>query len=286
MRVLLTGGTGLIGSATLAALRDAGHQVLAAVRSDSSASKVTEGGAEAVVGDITDPAWFGEQLSGVDGAIHLASDNQGPGMDQAVVRAVTAAFGGTDKPYVHTGGVWVWGDGTDIGEDDPQNAPKITAWRSDVEDAVLSSEVKATLIAPGIVYGPGGAGIAEMIKNGPTDENGALVLLGSGDQHWTTVAASDLAELYVLALERSEGHVTYIGAGGDNPTVREIGQAVVGPDGTVTPGSVDEAGSRVGDLFAEALLLDQQASGSKARIDLGWEPNARSLVDELSAAGA
>lgn len=284
MRVLLTGGTGLIGSPTLDALRSAGHDVLAAVRSGSSAAKVTRAGATAAIGDITDVAWLGEQLGSVDGAIHLAADNDGPGMDEAVTDAVIAAFGGSDKPFVHTGGLWVWGDGSDISEDDPQRPPTITAWRSGPEGKLLAADVQATVIAPGVVYGPGGAGIPMMIKGGPTDESGALVLLGSGDQHWATVAASDLAELYVIALEQSEGHTVYIGAGGQNPTVRAIGEAIVGADGAVVAGTAAEAKERLGDLFAEALLLDQQASGSKARVDLGWEPNARSLLTELAAA--
>ena len=284
MRVLLTGGTGLIGSATLNALLGSGHQVVAAVRSDSSANSVTEAGATALLGDIVDRDWLGEQLQGVDGAIHLASDNQGPGMDEAVTDAVLSAFGGTDKPYVHTGGVWVWGNGTDISEDDSQNPPAVTAWRSGPEGKLMDSQVKATVIAPGIVYGPGGEGITSMLKDGPTDDSGALVLIGTGDQHWTTVAVGDLAELYVLALEQSAGHTTYIGANGVNPTVRELGEAIVGPDGAVAEGSPDEAAGRLGAAFAEALLLDQQASGSKARTELGWEPNARSLAAELTAA--
>ncbi|MBA8794937.1 nucleoside-diphosphate-sugar epimerase [Friedmanniella endophytica] len=283
MRVLLTGGTGLVGSAVLSALRSAGHDVVAVVRSDASATKVSEAGAHPVIGDLTDRDWLAARLRGVDGAIHTATDNQGPGMDEAVVSAVITAFDGTDNPYVHTGGVWVWGSGSDLTEDAPQQPPAITAWRSGPESTILGSSVRATLIAPGIVYGPGGTGIPQMIANGPTDPDGALVLIGSGDQHWTTVSTADLADLYVRALERSAGHTTYIGATGQNPTVREIGQAFVGPDRTVVPGSPAEAEERLGAGFAEALLLDQQASGAKARTELGWEPTGRSLVEEIAA---
>ncbi|GAB2923556.1 NAD-dependent epimerase/dehydratase family protein [Rhodococcus aerolatus] len=283
MRILLTGGTGLIGSATLTALRTAGHDVVAAVRSQASAETVGAAGAEPLVGDITDVAWLTDALRGVDGAVHLAADNQGPGMDEAVTDAVIAAFGGTDKPYVHTGGAWVWGDSEDITEDDPQSPPAITAWRAGPEAKVLGSTVRATLVAPGIVYGPGGEGITRMLADGPRDDDGALVLIGSGEQHWTTVATTDLAALYLLALERSTGG-TYIGVSGQSPTVRELGLAAVGPDGSVVPGSAEEAAGRLGEGFAEALLLDQQGRGAKARTELGWEPTARSLVDELATA--
>ncbi len=94
----------------------------------------------------------------------------------------------------------------------------------------------------------------------------------------------DLAELYVLAYDLADGGSYYIGASGQNPTVRELGVAAAsaaGLDGRVEPGTVEEAHERLGELFADALLLDQQATGSAARIDLGWEPNGPSLVDEL-----
>ncbi|TPW77628.1 NAD-dependent epimerase/dehydratase family protein [Schumannella soli] len=284
MRVLLTGGTGLIGTATLAALLDSGHEVTAIVRSNESAAKVTAHGATAVIGDLSDSTWLATKLREVDGAIHLATDNQGPALDDAVVDAVINGFAGTDKPYVHTGGIWVWGSGADISEDDAQNPPAITAWRAGPEGRILGSDIKATLIAPAVVYGPGGAGIPSLLADGPRDADGALELIGSGDQHWTTVSTGDLAELYVIALERSDGHTTYIGASGENPTVRELGEAIAGPSGAVVAGSDSSARERLGEAFADALLLDQQARGSKARSELGWEPNGRSLVAELTAA--
>ena len=63
MRLLLTGGTGLIGSAALTALRAAGHDVVAAVRSQGSADAVAAVGATPLLGDITDVGWFTETTS-------------------------------------------------------------------------------------------------------------------------------------------------------------------------------------------------------------------------------
>ena len=40
--------------------------------------------------------------------------------------------------YIHTGGVWVYGDTDGIAdEDSPQNPPALVAWRDDNERAVL-----------------------------------------------------------------------------------------------------------------------------------------------------
>ncbi|MBH8556004.1 hypothetical protein I8751_27415 [Nostocaceae cyanobacterium CENA357] len=45
-------------------------------------------------------------------------------------------------------------------------------------------------------------------------------------------------------------------------------------------GSAEEAHIVMG-TFADALALDQQVSGAKARKVLGWQPQAISLLDDL-----
>jgi hypothetical protein len=54
----------------------------------------------------------------------------------------------------------------------------------------------------------------------------------------------------------------------------------VGAPGAV-PGSEVEARGRVGDYFAEVLLLDQATTADKARKELGWEPTRPGLVEEF-----
>ena len=47
------------------------------------------------------------------------------------------------------------------------------------------------------------------------------------------------------------------------------------------PGSDEEARGRLGDYFAEVLLLDQGTEAAKARSELGWLPSRPGLVDEF-----
>ena len=54
----------------------------------------------------------------------------------------------------------------------------------------------------------------------------------------------------------------------------------VGAPGAV-PGSDDEARARLGDYFAEALLLDQGTDAAAARAEFGWRPSHPGLVDEF-----
>ncbi len=270
MKILLTGGTGFIGSAVLARLVEAGHQVTAVVRSQSSSLAVEKTGGVAVIGDLFDAGWVASELSTHDAGIHTAAggDEQDRALNDAIITAAITAFGGTDKPFVHTGGVWVYGSNPAISEDSELAPPALVSWRPESEQRLLDSDVRASVIQPGIVYGHG-QGIPAMLAAGPVP--------GTGEQHWATVHVDDLADLYLRALDVPGGQA-YIAASGTNPTVAELARAAgveQQPEGDAA--TLERLGP-----FGEALVLDQQVSGAKAR-SIGWEPQHPTLVEELAA---
>jgi hypothetical protein len=70
---------------------------------------------------------------------------------------------------------------------------------------------------------------------------------------------------------------------GSTSTAAEITEAAAvaaGAAGAV-PGSDNEARARLGDYFAEVLLLDQGTQAAKARSELDWAPSRPSLVEEF-----
>jgi dihydroflavonol-4-reductase len=77
MKVLVTGGTGFVGSHTAKALKAAGHQVRLLVRSESKARAVFKNlGIEIddiVIGDVTDKAAVAQAVAGCDAVIHSAA---------------------------------------------------------------------------------------------------------------------------------------------------------------------------------------------------------------------
>jgi nucleoside-diphosphate-sugar epimerase len=285
MSILLTGATGYIGTSVLPRLIDAGHSVTVLVRDAAKSAAVEAAGARALVGDVTDSELVTRAAAESDGVIHLASTKDA---DPVFIDAALRGLGDTGKALVHTGGLWTYGSGDDLTEDSPAAPPAITAWRGANEARVLSAGgVRGIVVVPSIVYGKG-TGLARLLVDAPRETEGepAIRLIGDGSQHWGTVHVDDLAELYVLVFELGSRGESYIGASGANPTVRELGEAVAsahGVTGGVRAEAVEETRSRLGEALADALLLDQQARGTKARVQLGWEPNRPSLVAELSS---
>ena len=77
MRVLVTGGTGFLGSHSVKALRDAGHEVRLLVRRPDRIAPALEplgvDGVDHAVGDITDADSVARALDGCDAVVHAAS---------------------------------------------------------------------------------------------------------------------------------------------------------------------------------------------------------------------
>jgi nucleoside-diphosphate-sugar epimerase len=286
MKVALTGATGFIGSHILTELNSRGHEVTALIRDDAQADLVKARGATPTVIDLYDRPAVASVLSGVDGAIHTASpgDAASAGLDSAVVDAVTGAFAGTGKPYLQISGLWVYGDNTSITEDSRFHAPALVAWREPIERRVLGAAgMRGVVLVSGTAYGDGGGGLPGLLLGSPRDDDGNLVMLGTGRQHWATVHVADLADAFRRALENDAVRGYYVIGDGVNPTVAELTEAAAvaaGAQGAV-PGSDDEARARLGDYFAEVLLLDQGTAAARARAELGWQPAHPSLADEF-----
>jgi nucleoside-diphosphate-sugar epimerase len=286
MNVALTGATGFIGSHILTDLHKHGHEVTALVRDDAQAAAVAARGATPAVVDLYDRAAVVSLLAGADGAIHTASpgDATSADLDSAVVDAVTEAFAGTGKPYLQIGGVWVYGDNTAITEQSAYDAPPMVAWKAPIEQRVLDATgLRGVVIVSSVAYGNGGGALPGLLLGSPRDDAGRLVMPGAGQQHWSTVHAADLADFFRRVLEDDSARGRYVIGNGLRPTVAELTEAAavaVGAPGAV-PGSDAEVRARVGDYFAEVLLLDQGTDAARARAELDWHPSHPSLTDEF-----
>jgi nucleoside-diphosphate-sugar epimerase len=286
MKVVLTGATGFIGSHILTELHSRGHEVTALVRDDTQADIAKARGATPVVIDLYDRPAVATLLTTADGAIHTASpgDATSADLDSAVADTVTGAFAGTGKPYLHISGAWVYGDNTSITEASPFHAPAMVSWREPIERRVLGEHgMRGVVITSGVAYGDGGGGIPGLLLGSPRDDAGNLIMLGTGQQHWATAHVADLADFFRRVLEDESARGRYVIGNGANETVAELTEAAAvaaGAPGAV-PGSDDEARARLGDYFAEVLLLDQGTDAARARTELGWQSSHPTLADEF-----
>jgi nucleoside-diphosphate-sugar epimerase len=286
MKVALTGATGFIGSRILAELQKHGHEVTALVRDGDQADIVAARGASPAVADLYDRPSVIRLLTSADGAIHTASpgDATSADLDSAVVDAVTGAFAGTGKPYLHISGIWIYGDNPYITPDSPFNAPALVSWKEPIERRVLGETgMRGAVIVSSVAYGDGGGVIPGLLLGSPRNDAGNLIMLGTGQQHWSTVHVADLADFFRRVLEHDTARGYYVIGNGANSTVAELTEAATiaaGAPGAV-PGSDEEARARLGDYFAEVLLLDQGTDAARARTELGWEPSHPTLSDEF-----
>ena len=286
MRVALTGATGFIGSHILTDLEEHGHEVIALVRDRDQADKAAASVATPVVVDLYERPTVVGLLRGVDGAIHTASPGgeTSANMDAAVADAAIEAFTGTGKPWVGISGLWIYGDNTSISEESPFNPPALVAWKEPIERRILdATDMRGVVIVSSVAYGDGGGAIPGVLLGSPRDDDGNLIMIGTGRQHWSTVHVADLATVFRHVLEDDSARGRYVIGDGLNPTVAELTEAAAvaaGAPGAV-PGSDAEARARFGDYFAEVLLLDQATYAARARDQLGWSPTHPGLIDEF-----
>jgi nucleoside-diphosphate-sugar epimerase len=286
MKVALTGATGFIGSHVLTDLDKHGHEVMALVRNDDQADSVATRSAAPTVVDLYDRPAVLQMLSNADGVIHTASpgDATSANLDSAVVDAAMEALAGTGKPYIHISGSWIYGANTSITEESPLHAPALVAWKEPIDRRVLrAKDMRGVVIVSGVAYGDGGGAIPGLLLGSPRDDQGNLIMLGTGQQHWATVHVADLAGVFRGVLEDDSARGYYLVGDGLNPTVAELTEAAAvaaGAPGAV-PGSDEEARKRLGDYFAEVLLLDQGTIAAKARTELDWSPSHPGLIEEF-----
>jgi nucleoside-diphosphate-sugar epimerase len=289
MKVLITGGSGYLGQATIRALQGHGHQAVALARSDDANRCIADLGATVVRGGLTDLDVLHKTAIDVDAAIHLAQD-YGPDTAGIDLRAATAIQDGLgSRPYVHTGGVWVYGNTEGVvDETAPQAPPPVTAWRGDNERRILERAGGGghpVLVMPAVVYGHGGGLIGRFI--GAPGRTGAAHYIGAGDNRWAVVHVEDIAELYVAALASPAGGV-YAGVDdSQSPTMRQIAEAVsvaAGQPGTASSITMEQARREFGPL-ADAFALDQRVTAARAHRLLSWTPPARDVLAELATDG-
>lgn len=280
MRVFLLGATGTIGQAVLRVLIARGHEVVALARSETSAGKIAELGSAVIRGDIGAPDRWLADLPEVDAAIQMACD-----FDSAMGETERRLLDGLlphvaarsrKVRFLYTGGCWLFGstENSVVTEESPLSPLPAFAWMVPHLQRVLGSEeIDGIVIHPAMVYG-GDGGVFRRFEQ-DARERRPIRIVGGEAVRWPLVHCDDLADLYILALERAAPRSSYLGVATEGAAVGDIARAVAQRAGIATPAlevmSEDAAAQEFGE-WARGYACDQRLSGAKARRDLGWTP--------------
>jgi nucleoside-diphosphate-sugar epimerase len=281
MRVLLTGGTGYIGSAVLDSLVRAGHHVDALVRNREKATDVQSRGAHPVVGDLGRPDTYAAVAAAADGAIHTAIDDspRGPALDALTLDTLLTLPARTGRFFVYTSGIWVLGAApTAVDEAATLNPIEKSAWRVPHEERVLaaaSSDLRTVVVRPGIVYG-GCRGIVGALFKAAA--SGLVRVIGTGENHWPLIYDRDLGELYQMLAANTTASGVFHANDECDEQVNDVVAAIAGhvsirPSIRKVP--LPEAHKKMGS-YADALALDQIVRSPRARA-LGWAPSLHAV---------
>jgi len=200
--LLLTGATGLVGSALLPRLTASGRPVRCLVRDPRrlGAERVR---VQLALGDLSDPPSFRNALRGVDTVVHLAAairDQSGGSIEElnavATWRMVQAARGAGVRRFVFFSAQGV----------SAHNRARFMRAKALAERAVAESGVPHTIFAPSIVYAPGDVFLTLLERLALLP---AVPISGSGRALFQPIWAEDVADCVMAALERPDGPERY-----------------------------------------------------------------------------
>lgn len=297
MRILVTGATGFVGRAVTRALLAKSHNVLALVRTPGKAADLEAAGAALSVGEMLEPDTYKPLVGEVDAVIHTAQYGtsgrltrakleQVKAADETMTRTLAQACLEHHKRFVYTSGCFNYGDHGDawITEATPETPSPLGEGHHDLTKHLLNLHQQAGLevviLAPGFVYGPGGLFKASFYD---TLQKGQLRVFGKGENYWSPVHVTDLAQAYVQAVERDVlGEV--INVVDDEPLkLRELVDAFTDAADKARVGSVPPWLLKfiIGGPLVESLTTSFRVGNDKAKGLLGWTPEFRSFRDGI-----
>jgi uncharacterized protein YbjT (DUF2867 family) len=219
VRVLVTGATGFIGQALVAALLRAGHRVVCAARHPRPAADPGDACEPLAVDFAAVPPaqWWAPRLAGVDAvvnAVGILREQRGQTFDALHARAPAELFRACVLAQVPTV-VQISALGAD-----EQAASRYHLTKKAADYVLRGLPLRGAIVQPSLVYGAGGA------SAGMFNAMAALPLLAlprGGDMQVQPVHLDDAVEGVLALLQSPPAHVTTIAFVGPHPlSLREF----------------------------------------------------------------
>jgi uncharacterized protein YbjT (DUF2867 family) len=196
--ILLTGATGVIGSALLRRLTAEGGPVRCLVR-DPRRLGEQRVRVQIALGDLSEPASFRNALRGVETVVHLAAairDQPRTSIEEtnavATMRLVRAAERSGTKRFLFFSAM-----GASL-----HSRTRFFRAKALAEKAVRESELDTTVFRPSIVYSPGDPWLTLLERFSYLP---AVPVSGSGRALYQPIWAEDVADCVVAVLDRGRG---------------------------------------------------------------------------------
>lgn len=250
MRILVTGGTGFVGRATVRRLADrsaGGHELTLLVRPGSSRDRFPEG-VRFAPGDVTDRSSLAAAAGGQDAIVHAAAlvkilaperefDRTNVGGLENVLAAAAAA--GVARvlyvssfialgPTEHGPGGFLDESADTAGDRDWINPYERTKTLADRRArAAIAGGFPLDVVYPGVTYGPGELTEGNIVVRHILDlQAGKLpALLGRPERRWNYVFVDDVAAGIARVLETGPAGRRFV-LGGENVTQAEFYRVV------------------------------------------------------------
>lgn len=292
MRIFVTGASGWVGSATVAELLAAGHEVVGLARNDASAAAIVAAGAQPFRGSLDDPAGLADAADRSDGVLHLAfrhdfSDFAGAGRtERAAVDAMATALAGSGRPLLLASGIAGLAPGRVATERDPSpfagpDAPRGGSENLALEYVERDVRVVSLRFAP-TVHGQGDHGfIATLV--GIAQEKGVAGYIADGSARWAAASRSDVARMNTLAIEKAPAGSILHGVGEEGISTREIAEAIGDQLGLPTVSVAPEDAAAHFGWMARFFGTDMAASSTLTQKLLGWTPSGPTLLQDLES---
>ena len=285
MRILITGATGFIGSALVAALSKNGHQIVACAHRGGE-SRLPAGVETEQVDYMrdTDESVWRPRLIGIDvviNAVGILRETRHAQFDELHHLAPRALFNACASVGVKRV-IQISALGADDGATSRYHRSKKAA-----DDALRASALEWTIVQPSVVFGTGGASTQLFLRMASLP---LTPLVGSGDQRMQPIHIDDLCAFVVKLIDKALGIRQTIAAVGPQPvTMRDMLSIYrtamgFGPLHALgTPLPLMRLAARVGDvihagaLSTETLVMLLRGNTASARainFTLGYAPRA------------
>jgi nucleoside-diphosphate-sugar epimerase len=289
MRVFLTGASGFIGSAIIAELQAAGHDVLGLARNDANAAKLETAGVAVHRGDLSEPEALAAGAKACDGTIHCAFIHdfsqyvENIAIDRRAVEAMLAAMEGSGKPFILTSGTLMADAEREVTEEDGASKDGLGAMRGATEQLVedyAQRGVRAMIVRLPQVHDREKQGLVTYAI-AVAREKGVSAYVGDGANRWAAAHVSDVARCYRLALEKGQAGARYHAVGEAGISMRDVAEAIGRrldlPVVSIAPEAAPAHFGFLG-MFAGR---DAPTSSRLTRERLGWAPTGPGLIEDL-----